>query len=244
MTEKVQNGSQIMQDRARRQSRSLQHDDRQAKRARRLQLGNGPGAARIFRDDVRHTMGFEQGLISGLIKRATGNDDLMARQRQARKRGIHQPQDVVMLRGCGKCADVLLADGEKHTLRSPAKRGNGLIVIRHADPAIASPCLPGRTLEHAIGDAGFAGRGARIQAHLRCKGVGRVDQVRDIVRTHIGRQSFNPAKAANAGGQWLADGLAGAASIGEGCPRALRSQGFCQLRSLARASQYEDIGHV
>lgn len=136
---------------------------------------------------------------------------------------------------------VLTPDSQKDAARRGWQCVQGSVEVGHAMPVVARFGTPGWALQcqqrHASLGAGFNG----VMAHLRGKGVGGVDHVRDVLLAQKVRQPLGPAEAAHAGGQRLCDRLRGAPGVGERRRHARPGQRVRQLRGFGGAPKQEDV---
>ncbi len=174
---------------------TLDHDDRQAKPARGMDLAKGRGAAAVLADDDFHAVGAHQRFFRLRVKRAAIEND--ARIRQDNIRRIDTADQIAVLRVAGKRREFLPSNGQKHGFRLSAKRFRRACDIIHFDPAITLGFRPSRALKRDQRRFIDLRRRDSVRADLCGKGMRHIDQKIDIFGAHIGRQPFNPAEAAH-----------------------------------------------
>jgi hypothetical protein len=109
---------------ARRQHRSVDHDDRNAQLPRGLDLGIGICATGVLADDAVDAVLPEQRQFIGEPKRTARNDQLIAgcRQRQGAALLVDDAQHKLVLAGQARKRRQLLASyGQKHSLQRPTQ---------------------------------------------------------------------------------------------------------------------------
>ena len=218
--------------------------DRNPQDSSRFQLGFGTRTASVLGDNMGDCVAAQQGQIVGLVERATCSDRRHIGQRQRFHRRIDQPQKIMMLRLGGEFGDVQLADREKDPTR-----GNGQGVDRAGDIGYVPPIVtrlgnPGRALKRAKGRACGSAGGNCVRAHLRGKGMGRVDQMCNPFGGYIVDQSLNAAKPADPRWQWLGNRRIGAPGIGKDGIDTGIGQGAGKARRFGGSAQKKDAVHV
>ena len=224
--------------------RSADQDDRQAKAARGSEFGRGAHAAGVLRDHMGDAMALHQCGVIHRIKRAAGYLDRGVRQRQRRLRFIDQPQQVVVLGFGRELGEVLFTDSQKHLRRGLGQSVDGFTNSPDVNPSVTLARLPGRAFKGAEVHARCFASLHCIGAHLRCERVGCIDDMGDGFGFQIGCKPVHAAKAANTGGQRLADRLGRAAGIRKHRIRAGFGERLGERRSLAGAAQKKDACHV
>lgn len=229
----------IMHFCARRQGRAVDHHDGQLQHAGSGQLGRSARAARVFRHDQIDPVFLHQSAVPFGRKRAAIDDYMGLGQGQRGIRRVHQSQQVEMLRlGC-ESRQVLPSDGEHHTPRGACEGGDCSGDVGHILPVIPWLRLPRRAGQGQTGQGfGFAGD-QRIAAHLRGERVGGVDQMSDTLGAQICPQPCDPAKAADALGQGLAQGALYAACEGQDAVDPGLCQGLTQGAGFGGAAEDE-----
>ena len=244
MSQPVHDSLYTMPDRPGRYSGSVDQDYGQPQNPRGIKLGAGTCASSIFGDDMRDGVRAQQGEVFGLSKRPACNYGLSSWQRQGRVGGINQPQQIEMLAFMAERAECLFADSQKHAGRAVWQSLHRRFGIGHGQPCIVRPCPPCRTFQRAQRHIGHAAGSNGIGAHLRGKGMGRVDNMGNVFGPQIGGQSCHAAKTANPRWQGLAYGRSRASGIGKNGISSAISQNACHLRGFTCATQQKDTWHV
>ena len=124
MSEECHNLFDASRDPAGWQSGPVDQDHRQAKRARRIELGPRSRAPGVFGHDELDAMGRKKRCVPGLGERAAGDDDFGVRQRQNTLGRIDEAKQIAVLRPGGEGLQVLSADGKENPVvgRITAKR--------------------------------------------------------------------------------------------------------------------------
>lgn len=199
-------GSNVMHFSARWQGGSVDHQHWQSKRTRCSQFCRSPGSASVFRHDQINPVRLHQRAVNVGREWAAINNHMRPRQGQRRFGRVHQPQQVEMLWLGRKSGQVLPPDRQHHAPRRACKGRDCARDIGHIVPIIARLCAPRRAAECQTGQR-FGGAGCDgIAAHLGGERMRGVNQMRDAFGAQICAQAFDPAKAAQALGQWLAQG--------------------------------------
>ena len=227
------------------QSRPAQHDDVDAQRARRSDLAVGCIAAAVLGDDAFDAMLFQQRAFVGLAERPARHEIDCVRYVERRIDRIDAADQIVVLWGGRKCADLLAADRKEGAALRIAKRTNGIADILSLGPSVASDRRPGRPPQGDDRDL-CNGRGCRRMGRDgRGIGMGGIDQHVDTLGGEIGRQPLDAAEAADTHRDRLGGGLGRAArqrkryvEIGS-----VREEPG-QLPRLARAAEDENIPHA
>jgi hypothetical protein len=220
--------------------RPCNHNDRQAKLTRRIDLGARACAAGVAGDHPFDTPRTQQLEFPDQCEWTTRDDKLGIRQRQRTSRGIDETERVGVLRRGRKWCDVLPADGEENARRLNRQRCDGGRDIHNLDPAITRRFDPRRALQRDQWRCGDTTRRNRISADLGCERMGRVDDMREFVPPNRIGKPVRAAEPADTGGQWLIDRDLRPAGIGIDRvePRS-RDCGRQQI-GFARSAQDED----
>lgn len=244
MIKPAQHISQLRHHRARRYNGPVDQDHRQAQNARGIQFGPRAGAPGIFGDDHINLVGFQQGLIPGDVKRATGNHRSGIWQRQRRLGTINKAQQVRVLWFGSERVKVLFANRQKHPRRSVCQGLNRACKVGGMVPAITLPGLPGCAFKsqqrHITGGTGQS----RIMAHLCGKRVRCIHHVCNGIGLQECSQPPNAAKPADPCRQGLSHRICGTPSIRKHRIIAAFGQGLRQSRGLAGATKKKDAQHV
>jgi len=223
-----------------RQLRPLDHDHRQAKLARRVDLGARACASGITGDDPFDTPRTHHVQFADECERPTRNDETCIRQRQRTFCGIDESKRVGVLRPRGERRDVLPPDGQKHARRFDRQCRNSRRDVGNLDPDIARRFRPWLAFQRDQRRCRCRAGGHCVAADLGCEGVGRIDHMREALLPNGIGKTVGAAEATNTGRQWLIDrhlrpsgiGIDRVKSRGRGCGRQ-------QIR-FARSAQDED----
>lgn len=218
----------------------VDHDDRQAKRAGRVNLGPRPGSPGVFRNDDLNAMRPHQRKITLKVKRAARDDRLRLWQRERPWR-INQAQEVIMLRLAGESGEIHAPDCEEHTLRRTFQSRRRRINIRHSNPAIPLPRHPWRAGQGQQRDTCPLTGGNGIGAHLSGERMCSVNHMADGVILQPGCQAFNPAKSANTHWQGLRSRVFHPPREADGRLHPARGKDAAQLHRLTRAPQQQEV---
>ncbi len=179
-----------------RNERALNHHDRQAKRARCLDLGDGGIAAGVFRQNNLDAMLPEQ---ADIILRREGaarlNEDDV-RQSEGRGGQIDQADDVGVLRRGLQLGEGEAADPAENLPGLGANRLDSGGHIWRKRPIVAGPKLPGRSFDREQRRAGGRSRFDGMAAHLRGEGVRGIHQHLNALVPKIADEPFDAAKPA------------------------------------------------
>lgn len=241
MIDPVQNRSHIMGLGAVWQCGSVDHDHGNSKGTGRQQLGLRAGPAGVLRDTAGDTVAAHQRQIAIGGEWPAIQHDLMIGKRQWPIGRINQAQQIEMLRIGREFGQMHPADGQKDTLGRPVQCGNGTFDVGHMGPVVLRGGLPRRAGQRDQRRAGLLGGDNRVVAHLRGKGMRRVNHMGDVVIVDIARQPFGPAKPARALRQRLTDrsGHTACQRHGAGQPDAVHR--VAQGCGLGRAAQDQGI---
>jgi len=170
---------------------SCDHDHRQAKRARRLDLGVGRRAAGIFGHHHIDLLVLQQTKLGGAIERAAPAQQHQV-GRQAHLLGrLDQAREVAMLRRGGEEVQLLSAKAQEDAPRRSCQGLHGCSGRWHALPDVPRQSHPGRPNDgnerHAAASASGHGVGRDLR-RVRMRGVDhRADcvlgEVADVVTT-------------------------------------------------------------
>ena len=228
-----------------RQTRTINHHDRQTKRARRVQFGLGPSPARILAHHNVDRLIAEQGCVALDGKGASGHDHRVIRQARLCLRHINETQNIVVLGLCGESLHVQAAQSEHHAAGRPAKRRNSSVDIRHMLPPVAIPSLPGRAGQGDQRHTGLAAGVKGVPTHLRGKRVCGVNDMGDVMVAEVADKPLDPTKATNAMRDRLWPWGLDAARIGKHRRNAPLGKSTGQGAGFARAAKNKEVGvHV
>jgi len=241
MIDPVQNRSHVMGLGAAGQCGSVDHDHRDSKGTGGQQLGLRAGSARVFGDTTRDPVVAHQRQIAIGGEWPAIQHDLMIGKRQRSIGRINQAQQIEMLRVGREFGQMHPADGQKNTLGRAVQRGNGPGDVGHMGPVVLRGGLPRRAGQRDQRRAGLLGGDNGVVAHLRGKGMGRVNHMGDVMVADIARQPIDPAKPARALRQRLADrsGYTTCQRYGSGQPNAVHC--VAQGCGFGRAAQDQGI---
>ncbi len=181
----------------RRQHRSVDHQNRKAKRARRLQLGLRPAAARVFRYNQLNLMALQQGGVVRHVERPSRDDNVVLGQGWRLLRRVDKPQHVVMLRLCGKPCNLHPTNRQKNPLCGAIQSVQCAVHVRNALPLITVLWDPSVAHQGQQRHARCLARRKSISAHLIRKGMGRVHQMRHGVVPQVRGETLDAAKPAD-----------------------------------------------
>ncbi len=243
MRQPVQNLRDIRQLGPLRQGRPVYHQNRQAQRPCGIQLGPRAGAARILGYNQLRTVTFHQGPIIFNRERAPRNDHITIRERQS-VRIVHQPQKIVMLRlGC-EVMKMHAANCQEDAAGWTRQRFDCAFNIRYVLPVVPVLRDPGRPGQSSQGRCDPRTGFHRISAHLRRKGMGRINNMADVVLADVPNQPLCTAKPAYAHGHGLRARAIDATSVRIRGGNTLLSNRFCQSIRLCRTTKNQEVGHV
>ena len=189
-----------------RDCRAVDHDHRQAKPTRRLDLGVGTRAASILGNDDLDPVSLHQRRIRFGAIGATRDDRLGLWQRQRPFRRIDEPKQIEMLWVRRKVGQMHAANRKHDPLARPAKCGDRPGGIRNPLPSIAGFFGPRRARKSDQRNVGLLAGHNRIPAHLCGEGVCRVDHMGDPMGLEMLNQPLDPAKTTHTLRQGLAHG--------------------------------------
>ena len=222
---------------------AVDHEDRQAERPRRVDLGASPLPSGIFGDHQIDPVIPHQGKIAVQRERAAVDQQMMVRQRRRHIGRIDEAQQIMMLRLGGKGFDMHAAERQHDAPGRAVERADSARDVGGMSPAVALPRLPCRAGEHEMRNARITRGGGGIGAHRRGEGVGRVDEVGELFRLQKRGQSGSAAKAADAHRHRLGTRISGASGIAQHGAFAALGKGFCQRARFGRAAKDQDMAH-
>ncbi len=178
--------------------RPCDHDDRQAKVARRFDLGVGRSTSGILGDDDVDLLVFQQTGLAGTIKRSPRLQEANVGRQDFLLRRIDGARDVVMLRRRREGVQVETPQAEKHPTRRRTEGRRGCIGVAHDMPVIASLGLPGRSRDRNQRNAGSATGGDGVGRNLVGVGMRRIDDYSDRMIGEEAGKAVGAAEAADA----------------------------------------------
>ena len=243
MSQPVQNLCNIRQFGPLRQGRTVDHQHRNAQRARSVQLGACTGAARVLGYHQLNAVPLHQLQVILDGERPARDDDVAIRQRQG-ARLIDQSQQIAVLRLDRKLLKMHPADSQKDLLRRAGQRRNRALDICDVVPLIADLRLPHGAGQGRQRHAGFMTGCDGVAAHLRGKWMGCIDHMRNRAALQVAGQTVNAAKPADPHRQGLRSWIFDTTGIGIGRRDALLGQSFGQRIGLGRATKNQEVGHA
>lgn len=185
------------------QSRPLDHDDGQAQLTRGIDLGARALPAGIARHDPSDAPRKQHLAFACERERPARDDEIGIRQRQRTSRSINETEREGMLRPGRKRRDMLPANREEHPGSFGWQRRDGGGNVSNLDPVIAGGLFPWLAFQRDQRRIQLRAGCQRITADLRCKGMGRIDHMRELfLPDNIGK-SVRTAEASDTHGQRL-----------------------------------------
>lgn len=219
----------------------VDHDHGNLQSACCLYLGDGTRSAGVFCNDPLDAMTAHKNDITSLGEGTTRDDDGVVWKERRPFRRINEAQDVVMLRLGRKGIDMLATDREKNALPGTCQRGNCAGDVLRCVPVVSGGGLPGWPCQRDQRNTKLVTRRNSVMAHLRCKGVGRVNDMGDGVFAQVGGKPIDAAEAADP----MCDGLllwsGNAPRIGERCRDASLGHHMREGGCLGGAAQDQEI---
>ena len=227
------------------QFRPIDHDDWKSKVAGGINFTARSSSSRIFGHKQFYFMALQKGDVILYGKRPTRNNAFKIGQRNVRRGGVNQTQEVAMLRLQRKFINMHAPNGEHDATRRNLKPVNSGRNTVHTDPGIAPLYGPRRPAQSQQGHfqmrAGING----IAAHLNSKRMRSIDHMRNHRAFYIVTKPSYPAKSADAFWQGLGFDSLNAPRIRQNSVYTRITDFFGEARSLYRASQYKKINcHV
>lgn len=221
------------------QLRPLDHDDGQAQLTRGIDLGARALPAGIARHDPRDAPRMHHLQFTGERERPARDDEIGIRQRQQRFGSINETERVGVLRLGRKRGDMLPANREEHPRGFDWQRRDGGGNVGNLDPVIAGALFPRLAFQRDQRRLHLRAGGQRVTADLRCKGMGRIDHMRELfLPDNIGK-SVRTAEATNTHGQRLIGRNLRSAGIGIDRVKPRRRDLRRQPIGFARSAQDE-----
>jgi hypothetical protein len=194
----IENEIEVARQTAARLIRLLDHDDWKAKRARCYYLGVGRIGAGILGNDNIDGVSAHEGDLGLRLERPALQDQFGPRRHRIRRGRVYRADEVAVLRGRAKRADLLPPDREKHVLRLFSERGHGLVRVGNADPFVAVLLQPRRSHEREERDSRDTRRGDGVRRNARREGVRSIDDCLDGVLLRPLHEPVGAAKTAAA----------------------------------------------
>ncbi len=187
-----------------RQFGSVDHNNRQVQGACRMNFGLGPLPAGVFANHQINLVVLEQSHVTGRFKRATRHDNRMVWQGWRCGRGVNQAQHVVVLGLGGKGIHMQTTQGQHDALRGAIQGCDRAIYVWHQGPIVTRLGLPRRARQGNKGRFGCSTGAKSIPAHLRGKGMRRVNYMGDVAFANICGQAVRSTKPTHTMGDRLA----------------------------------------
>ena len=221
----------------------VDHDDGQAKHARRIDLGARALPTGILRDDQIDAMIAHQGKVALRCEGTAIYQQMVTRQRGRHVWRIDEAQQIMMLGLRGEGFDMHAPERQHHTLCRAVERADSAGDVGYFSPAVTLHRSPFLTAEHQMRDACISGRCGGIGADRRGKGMGRVDKMRERPCLQESRQAVSAAKAADPHRHRLGTRIAGAPGIAQDRALAPFGQRLRKRACFGRAAKDQDIAH-
>lgn len=230
---------------ARRLWRPGDHDDRNAERLRRYDLGVGSRAARVLRYYGIDMLGFEQAAFAGLVEGATREDEPhVGRQRYVGAGRINQAGDIAMLRSASERTDFEPAEAQKH-VAGPLPQGlGGRAGISDVDPMISRLLRPRWPAQRCEGHGSVRASGNRIARNVRRVGMSRVDHCANALLDEPVGKALGTTESANAGRKRLRRWICGAAGERKRRGKACVTRHQARQRGCFRRTAENENAHV
>lgn len=206
MSDPVEDGQGVMQFMPARRYGAVNHNHRQAERARCFDLGIGASAARILGDDEFDAELLHQGAVGSHIEGSAINDHFGIGKGQRPFRRINKTQQIQMLRIGREVVQMHTSDRQHHARGRTVQRAHGSGHVVNVNPGIIGQLFPRRSRQSNKRNAGFSTGCHRVAAHLHGERVGRIDHMADAFGAQISDQPSNTAESAHPLGQGLAQG--------------------------------------
>jgi len=222
------------------QLRPPDHDHRQAQLARGIDLGARALPAGIARHnpfDAAQTHHLE---FAGERERSARDDEIGIGQRQQALRGIDEAERVGVLGPRRKRRDMLPTDAEEHPRSFDWQRRDGGRNVSNLDPVIAGGLFPRPAFQRDQRRIHLRAGCQRVTADFRCKRMGRIDDMRELLLPNDIGKSVRPAEATNTHGQRLIGRNLRSTGIGIDRIKPRRRDLRRQPIGFARSAQDED----
>ena len=196
--------------------RPFDHDHRQGKSSRRLDLGVGRQAAGILGNEDLDLFIRQQAFLGGAVEWSASLQEPQIGWQALWIGRLDHTGEIAMLRCGGKRVQLLAAEAEKDAARCRSERQSGRGRRWNDLPAIARLRAPGRTHERGERRAGASAGEDSVGRHLIGVGVRRIDHGIDSVLAEEASKTVDAAKAADACRDRLGFGRGCAAGEREG----------------------------
>lgn len=191
---------------ARRNGRSVDHDDCQPKGAGGHDLGIGPRPPCIFGNHKINAVISHQSEIVFDREWPARDQHMVVGKRRNGCRCIDQSQQIKMLRIGREFLQMHTPHGQHDAARGLIKRGNRPCDVRHMGPVVLRLCVPRRSGQSHQIDIRLGASGHGIAAHLSRKGMGGVNHMGDLVCAQIRHQPGDASEPTDTLRQGLALG--------------------------------------
>ena len=186
--------------------RPVDHQDRNAQRPCRSDLGVSASPAGVLRDHKLYPAALHQPLIRGGIEGSSIQDHFGIRKRKRLGRWVDETQEVAVL-GIGRKVSKMHAPHRQHDpLARPIQRSNSACDVRDVLPIVACDGRPSGAGERCQWNASLCTGDNGISAHLHRKRVRCVDHMGNLVRLKILHQPRHAPKTPYALRQGLTEG--------------------------------------
>ncbi len=241
LTDPIQNGGHLRQFKPLGEYRSVYHQNWQLKRSGRRNLGVSCCPTRVFRNYQVDPLRSQQGQIVGFLKRSTIDNDFGVGKRQIAFRWVHKTQNIVMLGVRGEVRKMHPAYGQEDADGLLVQSVDGGWNIWNSLPVIPRSLLPRWAGECGKRNARRLASLYRVAAHLRCKRVRRIDDMRHLVFGQVTAQPVRASESANALRKRLTDGAVDpACQRHRGTPADFRDS-LCQRGGFRRSTQNKEV---
>lgn len=203
MIEMVERALYRRRDRQAGAGRAFDHDHLDAKLPRRLDFRIGGAATAVFGDERIDLMVAHQPYLVVQPKWSEVADIGNVRYRESGLDRIDAAYQVVVHWRSVDMMRFLPANRQEDVARGGAEGGDDFRHVADRHPAIAFDRLPGRSAERESGQAGSRCRFDGVAGHLRCEGMRRVDQYRNLFFPEITGEPLGATEAAYADGNRL-----------------------------------------
>lgn len=223
--------------------RAVYHQHRQTELPRGEQLGLGALTAGVLAHHHVDGMALHQAAVPSDREGTTIDDQAMMGQSGRAFRGVHEAQQIMVLRLGGEGFHMHPSQRQHDLAGRAVQRGDRPVNVGNTGPAVAGDRLPGWTGQRDMGDASQPGSFHGMGAHRRGKGVCRVNQMGHACFTQIIGQPRNTAEATDTDRHRLGAGSLRTAGIAERRRNALCREQSGKSARLGRAAKQEDIRH-
>jgi len=225
-------------------TRPAQHDDGNAKRARRGDLAVSGAAAAVLRYDEFDGVRLHQRAVVRFGKRPARGDVSDVGKRQRRMHRIDAADEIAMLRRCRERREFVAAERDENAAAMLPEGTHCRASVADFGPAVALDSCPRRPAQCDEWHGGFARGGGGIFRNDVGIGVRRIDQRVDALRGQIISQTFRAAKAADADRHCMSDRRGRTPGKRERHVKFGARREFCrQLPRFGGAAENKDLGH-